>query len=296
MNFKHFAGTIVLKRKNALDNYHVAIREAINYNKELLDIEKQIKQFSLDSAKGKKVDSKKLASLLKEKEAKLTKLGLPKTPPPPNCKKCNDTAFVANQFCSCVIAYGLKDSKNICIPLVNFSDIDYKRFDKKHLERSKKVFADMQKLANKYPNNQRKIVTVLGSAGTGKTLLAGCTAKHLLSNGYSAVAITAFDFINRALKFHTTFNENKSDYLEPLLISDLLIIDDLGTEGILKNITHEYLYSILAERIANNKLTLITTNLSKDGILERYGERIYSRLFDKTLSYANILNGKDLRI
>jgi DNA replication protein DnaC len=109
------------------------------------------------------------------------------------------------------------------------------------------------------------------------------------------MAVTAFGFNNCVLKYHTTFDEQKLTHMEPLLDADLLVIDDLGTESILKNVTHEYLYVVLNERMNSKKLTVVTSNLSREGIRERYGERIYSRLFDKNLGYADILGGTDLR-
>ena len=109
------------------------------------------------------------------------------------------------------------------------------------------------------------------------------------------MALTAFAANNRFLKYHTTFNEDKSGWLDPMLDCSFLIIDDLGTESILKNVTLEYFYQIINERNTSGKLTLITTNLGHDDILARYGERIYSRLFDKSLSFAYSIKGKDIR-
>jgi len=296
MNFKQTASNIVAKRKSILDTHALSLSDAINNSPTLLELEKRLRFLTLTDAKGKKIDKKELAKLEKEKDSVLKKMGIAKTTPPPACKKCGDTAFIGNDFCACVTANTLTNIKNISIPLTDFTSIDYKKFDPAHLERNKSVFLDIQKLVDKYPLNKRRIITLLGSTGTGKTLLAGCATKHLLSKGFSAIAITAFDFVNRALKYHTTFDDNKLSFLEPLLIADLLVVDDLGTESILKNVTHEYLYSVLTERTASGKLMFFTSNLSKNGILDRYGERIYSRLFDKTIGYANILNGKDLRV
>lgn len=69
--------------------------------------------------------------------------------------------------------------------------------------------------------------------------------------------------------------EEKLQYLEPLIDCDLLIIDDLGTEPLYRNVSGEYLYTIINERKITKKHTLISTNLSLDDILNRYGERIF---------------------
>ena len=74
------------------------------------------------------------------------------------------------------------------------------------------------------------------------------------------------------------------------------MIDDLGTEPILKNITKEYLYNLINVRQVNNKPTFITTNLSLDNILERYDDRIFSRLGNKNLATNIQLTSSDKRV
>ena len=50
------------------------------------------------------------------------------------------------------------------------------------------------------------------------------------------------------------------------------------------------------ERIINNRSTIVTTNLSPDGIIDRYGERIFSRLFNKQNSLKINFTNTDLRL
>ena len=96
--------------------------------------------------------------------------------------------------------------------------------------------------------------------------------------------------------YHTTLDLSKTDYLNSMLKSDCLLIDDLGTEPIKRNITLEYLYLILNERLNSNKKTIITTNLNLEEILSRYGERIFSRIANKKTSKCFQMQGNDLRL
>ena len=75
--------------------------------------------------------------------------------------------------------------------------------------------------------------------------------------------------------------------------ADAILIDDLGTEQVLNNVTIPYLLELLTER--TDKVTIITTNLSALDLEQRYGQRIVSRLLDKKLSYPLIFKGNDLR-
>ena len=90
-------------------------------------------------------------------------------------------------------------------------------------------------------------------------------------------------------------DKTNSNKLSPLLDVDLLVIDDIGAEPQFKNVTCEYLYLVISERARYHKKTIITTNLKPLEFIDRYGERIYSRIFDKSKSILLNLKGEDLR-
>ena len=67
-----------------------------------------------------------------------------------------------------------------------------------------------------------------GRPGTGKSFMSQCIAKELLDKGFLVVYRTASDLIEdlRDIRF------NKDNNLYDLIFNcDLLIIDDLGSEG-----------------------------------------------------------------
>ena len=67
-------------------------------------------------------------------------------------------------------------------------------------------------------------------------------------------------------------------------------------ENKINNVTNEYLYLVINERMQNHKKTVITTNLDFRQIQEVYGERIFSRLMHKKQSLKINFPGNDLRI
>ena len=77
---------------------------------------------------------------------------------------------------------------------------------------------------------------------------------------------------------------------------DVLAIDDMGTEQVYKNVTAEYTFQLLNERIARKKQTFISTNLSLADIRERYDERLFSRMIDQNLTFVAKLEGNDKRV
>ncbi len=298
MDYKKAIEYVVKRRADEIYSAQVLFERALEENSALYETEKELKKFTLAAAKGEKTDKAELSSLLKKKTALLKSMGLGEKilNPPPHCKNCSDKGILpSGAICGCVKSLAINDGENVTIPLRKFSDADMTLYGDT-AARNAEVFSNVEKILKKFPNNKKRNIVLLGGTGTGKTFLAGCAAEFALSRGESVTAVTAFDFVQRALNYHTTFDDRKQSYIRPLLDSSLLIIDDLGTESVFKNITLEYLYTVLNERMYKNKLTLFTSNLSSDAILARYGERIYSRLFDKALSYVAALSGDDLRL
>lgn len=184
----------------------------------------------------------------------------------------------------------------IAFKLHDFDDIDYGLFTpdaarqfRKTAENYRIIFCD------KFPDTKKRIFTLMGKSGTGKTFLASCAASAVLKKGCSVVFVTAFRFVSDACRYHTTFDDTRDGFLRPYLDCDLMIIDDLGTEAVYKNITLEYLYLVINERQLEGKHSIFTTNLHVDALRARYGERISSRLMDKKTCYATEFDGGDIR-
>ena len=85
---------------------------------------------------------------------------------------------------------------------------------------------------------------------------------------------------------------DEDDDLDRFLDCDLLIIDDLGAE-ITNKFTVSCLYNLLNMRMIRHKSVIISTNLGKDELRERYSERVTSRLFGE---FSPLLfGGRDIR-
>ena len=119
-----------------------------------------------------------------------------------------------------------------------------------------------------------------------------CVANELINKNAVVCYKTAFELNELARLYHM----GKSFDFADCMNADVLLIDDLGTEPVLKNVTKEYLYNIINVRQANAKPTFISSNLSLDDILSRYDERIFSRLGNKNLSINILLTSADKRL
>lgn len=106
----------------------------------------------------------------------------------------------------------------------------------------------------------------VGATGLGKTYLSACIARAVADRGYSvsyapvAELLAAFE----ADKFRPQPDVSRTaDYFS----SDLLILDDLGTE-MTTQFAVSALYQLLNSRLLENRPTIVSTNLPL-GILRR---------------------------
>ena len=63
----------------------------------------------------------------------------------------------------------------------------------------------------------------------------------------------------------------------------------------MRNITVEYLFTLLNERLAAKRHTVVATNMTRDQVMAHYGERVASRLLGSSHTVTYELEGKDLR-
>jgi len=236
---------------------------------------------------------KELERIIKNENSLLKKINLTVGDFEPKviCEKCADTGYVGTKICSCA----KKIASKLLLEKSGFKKTLSKFSDNKPIEGNEQIYKKMQEWTEN-DLSKNKIILFVGGTGTGKSYLMECMAEALINRGNFVFFTTAFNLVQTCLKYHTAFNENKNGLLDSFLDSDVLFIDDLGTEPMLKNVTIEYLLMILNERLSRNLRTVISTNLLQEQIEQKYDERVFSRIFDKRNGIAIKFEGKDLRI
>ena len=156
----------------------------------------------------------------------------------------------------------------------------------------KNLYTQFDNWCKKFPTGKNLVLH--GPAGTGKTYSTHIIANVLMEQGFSVLFITAFGLVERFKKYVQSFNDETQT--DALFECDLLIIDDLGVEPIIKNISQEYLYNVINERLVNDMRFIITTNLDEPALKQRYDQRIVSRVLSKESSVVIEFNSKDLRL
>ena len=112
--------------------------------------------------------------------------------------------------------------------------------------------------------------------------MSNCIAKELLKKGKTVLYQTAPVLLESVIDYKMSKQKNHSEnILKSVLESDLLIIDDLGTES-LNSMKLSELFNIINTRILNLNQrmtkTIISTNLNIQDIFRNYEERIGSRI------------------
>lgn len=287
----------------AKNNFNLACRnpEFVELNKNERNLIVEIGKAEYENKNSDKLRKELNETREKEKSClKLLNLKPENLKPQYSCSMCEDTGFVLGKPCKCFekkLQNKLLEISNVKTEnLMNFSKSDFSVFSKEYVENIKKTYKVMQEFCEKFPNTIKQNVLFVGKPGTGKTFLLECVGAELIRRGFYVFYTSAFNLSNLMLSYHTARVEDKALILQPVLEADCLIIDDLGTEPLLKNVTKEYLVSILNERAINGKHTLISTNLEIDAILDRYEERIFSRIVNKKSTLMLHIDGEDLRI
>jgi len=149
--------------------------------------------------------------------------------------------------------------------------------------------------ARSCPASIRPGLLLMGNTGLGKTFLLNCVQNLLIERGFAPVKVTGYRLFEAMRGAHFGEAEKEAEFRQ-MIGCDILLIDDLGTEPLMQNITREYLFTLLNERQTQQKHTVLATNLNHTDLMNRYGERVLSRLMDSMSVQTLELKGRDLRL
>ena len=279
----------------------------------LQEIETELNNFAINTAKNilnGTISSlndlnEKVMELKEEKEKILRNNNIPNhfLEPYYECSICKDTGYIqvensASTLCSCLkqklldISYNKSNISNLSkenFATFNpniFSDISEPEKYKINISPRQNMITIKTKcleFIENFDNTETNNLLFTGNTGLGKTFMSNCIANELIKKGKNVLYQTAPVLLetvidNKMNKYKTSSQDN---FYKNVLETDLLIIDDLGTEC-LNSMKLSELFTILNTRLLNlnNKVTktIISTNLNINNIFKSYEERIGSRI------------------
>ena len=218
-----------------------------------------------------------------------------------HCPDCKDTGYIDSEKCHCLkqkIINQMYQQSNLreILDAENFSTLSYQYYDDENMEKMKIAIERCKKFTENFDKSFENIL-LCGTVGIGKTFLSNCIAKEILDQGHSVLYLSAFQLFDLMAKYAFSGTAQKEDAFAKqyphIFDSDLLIIDDLGTE-LTNNFTLAGFFLVINERLLRKKSTLISTNLSPEEILTTYTERTASRIIS---NYTMLrLYGSDIRL
>ena len=212
----------------------------------------------------------------------------------PSCKVCGDSGWVRGKMCQCL--------KDLCAQeqvkeLSKLLDLGEQSFDAFSLDwysplpwpgegmSPRENMEFIRDFCNNYAQKFGRFLFpnlfLSGEPGLGKTFLSACIARTVAEKGFSVVYDTAVNLFARfeEQKFSKNVQEGQEakDETRRYLNCDLLILDDLGSEFTTPFI-QSALYTLVNTRLCQGRATVISSNLTMDGVRSRYSGQTASRL------------------
>ncbi len=194
--------------------------------------------------------------------------------PPAFCEKCDDYGTINNERCSCLVSLIKKITsqqlmKDSNLPNVSFSNFSLKYYSN-DLEQNKKtsafhhmsaVLQECKKYAETF-NNHSGGLLMHGLTGVGKTHLSLSIAFSVIEQGFTAIYETASELARNIINSRYSNKENDS-YISRINSTDLVIIDDLGSE-FQSQLNKSAIFEIINLRTSFNRPMIINTNLTPE--------------------------------
>ena len=220
------------------------------------------------------------------------------------CNICNDKGYYNGERCVCfnkLLTYFAVERLN---SEANMPECDFEHFSLDYysgisttncLDCYKKMSENFN-FCKEYAENfslDSESLFLIGQTGVGKTHISLAIAKVVSAKGYTVAYGSLLNYMRIIEKEHfNRASNNETDTLQILIGSDLLILDDLGSE-FMTSFSESALYNILNSRINLGLPTIISSNLSGKELQQKYNDRIVSRLLSvyKMLLFV----GQDIR-
>ncbi len=214
-----------------------------------------------------------------------------------NCPICSDTGYNGSRFCSCFNKLCGKLSadalnKNAQLKLSSFDSFRLTYYQGDAYFTMKRILEFTQQYAATFSPKTSSSIFMTGRTGLGKTHLSLAIANTVLSSGYSVIYDSVINILRNIEREHFS-REHSSEMIDLVMDTELLILDDLGTEYETQ-FYNATIYNIINTRLNSGKPTIISTNLDFKGISGRYDERVVSRIVSvyKYLQFQ----GEDVRM
>ncbi len=205
------------------------------------------------------------------------------------CNICKDTGYTDGIMCDCMKKELRKQSisdSNIAPALMKISlndfDINFYSDQKDkdgNIPRTQMLYIleKCNDFIENFGESGNKNLLFIGNPGLGKTFLSSAIAREILDKGFCVVYYSAKQLLSMITDYDFGRIPEKRENYDLAYNSDLLIIDDLGSEQQTAQ-SAASLFDVINTRMLNGKSIIINTNLAAKDLQTAYSDRIFSRL------------------
>lgn len=214
---------------------------------------------------------------------------------PITCPRCKGTGWFfedasVNRISTCACSSGVRRGQrfaNAQIPK-RYQHCTLGSFKEK-MPVLKNAKARVQEFVDLWPStDEGRGLLLIGPCGSGKTHLAVAALVEIINSGKPGRVVFS-NFQDLIQEIQASFDSDevpsKSELLRPLLETDLLVLDELGSQKP-TTFVQDILYYVINTRYNEERTTIFTTNYTdnpdakEEPLAARIGTRLRSRLYE----------------
>lgn len=206
------------------------------------------------------------------------------------CPVCKDTGTHGSYYCKCYLDLIRQTAKDCVKGAAQLKKCTFETFSlryysdtpdpalggRSHRKIMENICAYLKNYADTFTPNAKSLL-MIGKTGLGKTHLSLAVVNRVLDRGFNVYYDSVQGILDRLEKDHFGRGVRDEELQEDLYNSDLLVIDDLGTEMVTA-FTVSALYQLVNSRVNDGLPTVFSTNLELSELEAIYTQRFTSRL------------------